>query len=197
MIATKVKIILFVIFIVLFAHQSYVMKQQKSEITRLENNVEAYQHIVSGEQSHNRVLQLTIDELSQSHDSLLEVINDAKKQLSVKDKNIVQAQVINTVVTDTVTKVITVDRDFDEELELNDLTKLRITRTDSILTAKLDLTNHQVLLIEKKRVYKKTYKNKFQRFWHFDYRKKNIYNYQIYNSNRLIQVTGSRVVEVN
>lgn len=194
--ATKIKLAILTVILILFAHQSYVMKQQKAEIARLENNVEAYQQMVSNEQESNRILQLTIDELNNSNDSLLTVIKDAKKELSIKDKGIVQAQVVNTVIADTITKVITVDRDFDEELELNYLTKLHITRTDSILTAKLDLRNSQVILIEEKKVFKNQYKNRWQRFWHFDYKKKIVRNYDIYNSNRLIQVTDTRVVDV-
>lgn len=173
------------------------LNKKNTEINRLYNNIQAYEQIVSGKEDNNRVLQLTINDLNNSNDSLLQELQQVKEKLNVKNKNLVQAQVINTVIKDTITKVITLDKNFNEELKLNPLTTIKVTRTDSILTAKIDIQNQQILFIEEKKVYKNKYKNGWIRFWHFDWKKIRIKRYQIENSNPLIRVTDTRIIEVN
>lgn len=173
------------------------LNKKDIEINRLYNNIQAYEQITSGKEDDNRVLQLTINDLNNSNDSLLQELQQVKEKLNVKNKNLVQAQVINTVIRDTITKVITLDKNFNEELKLNPLTTIKVTRTDSILTAKIDIQNQQILFIEEKKVYKNKYKNGWIRFWHFDWKKIRVRKYQIENSNPLIRVTDTRIIEVN
>ena len=173
------------------------LNKKDIEINRLYNNIQAYEQIASGKEDDNRVLQLTINDLNNSNDSLLQELQQVKEKLNVKNKNLVQAQVINTVIRDTITKVITLDKNFNEELKLNPLTTIKVTRTDSILTAKIDIQNQQILFIEEKKVYKNRYKNGWIRFWHFDWKKIRVRKYQIENSNPLIRVTDTRIIEVN
>ena len=173
------------------------LKDKQNEIDRLSNNIQAYEQLVTNKEQTNTVLQLTINELNNSKDSLIQEIQQTKKKLNVKNKNLVQAQVINTVIKDTVTKVITVDRNFNETLKINPLTTIKVSRTDSILTAKIDIQNQQILFIEEKKVYKNKYKNGWIRFWHFDWKKIRVRKYQIQNSNPLIRVTNTRIVEIN
>ena len=173
------------------------LKDKQNEIDRLSNNIQAYEQLVTNKEQTNTVLQLTINELNNSKDSLIQEIQQTKKKLNVKNKNLVQAQVINTVIKDTVTKVITVDRNFNETLKINPLTTIKVSRTDSILTAKIDIQNQQILFIEEKKVYKNKYKNGWLRFWHFDWKKIRVRKYQIENSNPLIRVTDTRIIEVN
>lgn len=173
------------------------LNKKDTEINRLYNNIQAYEQIASGKEDNNRVLQLTINDLNNSNDSLLQELQQVKEELNMKNKNLVQAQVINTVIRDTITKVITLDKNFNEELKLNPLTTIKVTRTDSILTAKIDIQNQQILFIEEKKVYKNKYKNGWIRFWHFDWKKIRIKRYQIENSNPLIRVLETRIVEIN
>lgn len=177
--------------------QQHQLNDKKTEINRLYNNIQAYEQIVDNTEQNSRVLQLTINELNNSKDSLLRQVQDIKKELKVKDKNLKQAQVINTVIKDTITKPITVDRDFDETLKLNSLTTIKVTRTDSILTAKLHIQNVQTLFVEEKKVWKNKYKNGLIRFFHFDFKKIRVKNYQIKNSNPLIKVMDTRIIEIN
>lgn len=86
--------------------------------------------------------------------------------------------------------------DFNEKLQLNELTTIIINRKDSILTAILDLRNQQILFVEQKKQFRNQYKNWFQRFIHFDWKKDYIRKYQIHNSNDLIKVTETRVIEI-
>ena len=173
------------------------LNNKNKEIDRLFNNIRAYEQLVDSTKENNRVLQLTINELNNSNDSLLQQVEQTRKKLNIKNKNLQSAQVINTVIRDTITKVITTSKDFNETLKLNPLTTIKVTRTDSILTAKLDIVNQQILFIEEKKEYKNKYKNVWIRFWHFDWRKIRVRKYQIHNTNDLIKVTDTRVVEIN
>lgn len=173
------------------------LDKKNKEIDRLFNNVKAYEQLATDSKQLNTVLQLTVNELNNSKDSLIQQVEEARKELKVKNKNLQQAQVINTVIRDTVTKVITVDRNFNEELKINPLTTIKVTRTDSILTAKIDITNQQILFIEEKKEYKNKYKNGWIRFWHFDWKKIKTRKYQIINSNPIIKITDTRIIEIN
>lgn len=173
------------------------LNKKNEEINRLSNNIQAYEQLVTNKEEINTTLQLTVKELTNSQDSLLQQLNTVRQELKIKNKNLKQAQVINTVIKDTVTKVITVDRNFNETLKINPLTTIKVSRTDSILTAKIDIQNQQILFIEEKKVYKNKYKNGWIRFWHFDWKKIRVRKYQIQNSNPLIRVTDTRIVEIN
>lgn len=173
------------------------LNKKNEEINRLSNNIQAYEQLVTNKEEINTTLQLTVKELTNSQDSLLQQLNTVRQELRIKNKNLKQAQVINTVIKDTVTKVITVDKNFNETLKINPLTTIKVTRTDSILTAKIDIQNQQILFIEEKKVYKNTYKNGWIRFWHFDWKKIRVRKYQIQNSNPLIRVLDTRIVEIN
>lgn len=173
------------------------LSKKNKEIDRLFNNIKAYEQLATKNERLNTVLQLTVNELNNSKDSLIQQVEQVRKELKVKNKNLQQAQVINTVIRDTVTKVITVDRNFNEELKINPLTTIKVTRTDSILTAKIDITNQQILFIEEKKEYKNKYKNGWIRFWHFDWKKIKIRKYQIHNTNPIIKITDTRIIEIN
>lgn len=178
-------------------YQHNQLQNKNREIDRITNNIRAYEEIASNAQDNSRVLQLTIDELNHSKDSLIQQVNKVKKELKIKDKNLTDASVINTEIKDSVKTVIKKEAiDFEEELKLNPLTTIIVRRKDSILTAKIDLKNQQTILIYKKKEYKNFYKNGWVRFWHFDWKKIETKEYQIVNTNPLIKVTGTRIVEV-
>lgn len=188
-------------FIMLLTAISFYMHNQleykDKQINALQNNVEFYQSISENEHNRNIVLQMTVDELNQSKDSLLQQITKIQKQLDVKNKNLISTNVINTQIKDSIKTIIKpIDRDFIKELNLNQLTTITVSRIDSTLSVKLDLQNQQILFIEDTKEYKKKYKNGFIRFLHLDWRKKHVRKYNIYNSNDLIKITDSRIVEI-
>lgn len=178
-------------------YQHNQLQNKNREIDRITNNIRAYEEIASNAQNNSRVLQLTIDELNHSKDSLIQQVNKVKKELKIKDKNLTDASVINTEINDSVKTVIKEKLiDFDKELKLNDLTTIIVSRKDSILTAKIDIKNQQTIFVTENKEYKNTYKNWLVRFFHFDFKKIYIKNYQIVNSNPLIKVTDTRVIEI-
>lgn len=182
----------------IFFIQNKKIKKLDKELAQVTNNYQFYQSLASSKDKQNRVLQLSINELNTSNDSLLQDLNKAKKKLKVKDKSLESAHVINTEMKDTTeVKILTKEIDFTQQLKLNSLTTITVSRKDSILTTILDLKNQQVLFIEEKKEYRNQYKNGWSRFWHFDYKKDRIKRYQITNSNDLIKVTDTRVVELS
>lgn len=188
-------------FIMLLTAISFYMhdqiKQKDKEIDRLTTNIEYYQNNYNQSKLDNTVLQLTIDNLTNSKDSLIQQLDSIKKEIKIKDKNLISSAVINTEIKDSIRTVIkSIEKDFAEELKLNKLTTIMVSRKDSILDVKLSLFNQQILFIEDTKVYKKKYKNGFIRFLHFDWRKKHVRKYNIHNTNDLIKVTDSRIVEI-
>lgn len=181
--------------VTIFVQDNQLNKKNK-ELERLQNNTVAYEQILNKQEDTNIALQLTINELKNSKDSLIQEANQIRKELNIKDKNLDQINVINTVVRDTVTKIIPVVTNFKEELKINPLTTITVHRTDSILTAKLDISNSQLLIVEEKKVFKNKYKNGFIRFFHFDWKKIKVRKYNIVNSNPIIKIIDSRVIEI-
>lgn len=189
---------LFSLLIVTIFVQNHKLNIKNKEIDRITNNVKAYEDLAFQNEQQNRVLQLTIDELNNSKDSLLQVIKNAQKQLKIKDKNLTNISVINTEGKDSVKTVIKHSLiDFKEELTINPLTTIIVSRKDSILQATLDIKNQQILFVEEKKEYRNKYKSALVRFLHFDWRKVKTKKYQIINSNPIIKVTDTRVIEVS
>lgn len=177
--------------------QGNKIKTQDARISQIYNNYKYYESQFNNTEKQNRVLQLTVNELKLSKDSLVQAINKAKKELKVKDQNLKEAHVINTEMKDTTTvKIITKEVDFTKELKLNSLTTITVSRKDSILTTILDLKNQQILIVEEKKEYRNKYKNGWQRFWHFDWKRDRVQKYQIKNTNPLIKVTDTRIIKM-
>lgn len=177
--------------------QNNQLKKKDREIDRITNNIRAYEDIAFNKEKQNRVLQLTIEELNTSKDSLIQQIKSTQKEYKIKDKNLTNVSVINTEIKDstkTVIKYKTVD--FKEELKLNSLTTIIVSRKDSILKATLDIKNQQILFVEEKKEYKNKYRNAFVRFFHFDWKRIRTKKYQIVNSNPIIKVTDTRIIEL-
>ncbi len=177
--------------------QGNKIKTQDARISQIYNNYKYYESQFNNTEKQNRVLQLTVNELKLSKDSLVQAVNKAKKELKVKDQNLKEAHVINTEMKDTTTvKIITKEVDFTKELKLNSLTTITVSRKDSILTTILDLKNQQILIVEEKKEYRNKYKNLWKRFWNFDWKRDRVQKYQIKNTNPLIKVTDTRVIKM-
>ena len=196
--AKNIKRIAVIIILVLTAItflQYKQIKKQTQQIDRYSNNIEYYQQQLSDKFSENRTLQFTIDEYKTSVDSLIDNIKQTQKQLNIKDKQLRQAQLQHQAI-NIDTTVIVKDCDFIKEIKPNSLTSLIIIKKDSLLTAKIDIRNEQTLFLMSKREYRNQYKNWFRRLIHFDFKKKNVYKYQIHNSNPIIKIESSRIVEI-
>lgn len=181
---------IFAAFIVLQHNQ---LKDKNKEIDRLNNNILYYQEQQDTLQNDNRVLRLTIDEFKDSKDSIVSQLNNIRKELNIKDKQLEQAQSqTQQIIVDTA--IVVKQDNFKEVIRPNELTSIIIAKTDSILTAKIDIKNTQTLFLSSKKEYKRQYKNWFRRLLRFDFKKQRVYRYTIKNSNELIKVTDTKLI---
>lgn len=179
---------------IIFLQQNQLKKQDK-ELDRLNNNIFYYQEQCDSVKNSNRTLQLTVEEFDNSKDSIIRKLNDTRKELNIKKKQLKQAQYQQQQIKLDTTIIVKQD-DFKEVIKPNELTSIIIAKTDSILTAKIDIKNEQTLFIQSKKEYKRQYKNWFRRLLKFDFKKQTIFKYQIYNSNNIIKVTDTKLVTI-
>lgn len=192
---------LITIVLIYFGVSNYTLR---SKVNKLDNelgisksNIEYYQNALTNSKEENRVLQLNINDFKSSNDSLINELNKTKDQLKIKDSELKSVSRISTILTDTITDTITVDRDFYVELKSNELTTIKINRKEGQITCIPEIYNHQDLFIIEEKVYRNKYKNWFQRLIHFDFKKDKVENYKIINSNNCIRVLDTRVIKLS
>lgn len=191
-----VAVIIISIFAAIIFYQGKQIKEKNRQIDRITNNTLFYQEQLSDKDKEIRTLNLTIDEFKNTNDSIIQNIVNIQEELKIKDKELKQAQSQNQEI-NIDTTIVVGDKDFEKEIKPNELTSLIIIKKDSILTAKISIQNTQTLFISNKREYKNQYKNWFRRLIHFDFKKRDVYKYQIHNSNSLIEVKETRLITID
>lgn len=191
-----VAVIIISIFAAIIFYQGKQIKEKNHQIDRITNNTLFYQEQLSDKDKEIRTLNLTIDEFKNTNDSIIQNIVNIQEELKIKDKELKQAQSQNQEI-NIDTTIVVGDKDFEKEIKPNELTSLIIIKKDSILTAKISIKNSQTLFISNKREYKNQYKNWFRRLIHFDFKKRDVYKYQIHNSNPLIEVKETRLITID
>ena len=176
--------------------QNNKLKYVNNRLDAVQNNYEYYMNKSSNVEQQNKVLQLIIDDYKETKDSLVTEIKTTQKKLEIKDKELRQAQLLKQQIKHDTTVVVK-SNDFKLEIKPNNLTSIIINKKDSLLTHSLSIQNQQTLFITNKRIYRNKYKNWLTRLLHFDFKKKNNISYQIHNSNDLIEITDSRMIELN
>lgn len=171
------------------------LKATRDTLDRVQSNYEYYMNKSSDVEQQNRVLQLTINDYKETKDSLINEVKATQKKLSIKEKELRQTQLQKQEIKHDTTVVVK-SNDFILEIKPNSLTSIIINKKDSLLTHELSIKNTQTLYVTNKRVYRNKYKNWFIRLLHFDWKKKDNIEYQIHNSNDLIQITDSRMIEL-
>lgn len=175
--------------------QENKLKATEQKLGYAQSNYEYYMNKCSNAESQNTVLHLTLDEYKETKDSLINEIKEVQKKLNIKDKQLQNTQIQKQEIKHDTTFIVK-SADFKLEIKPNSLTSIIINKNDSLLTHTLSIKNEQTLFVTNKRVYRNNYKNWFIRLLHFDWKKKNNIGYQIHNSNDLIQVTDSRMIEL-
>lgn len=198
---SKIKVLIIIAFSLLFINNIRLQNKVNSldkELANALNNAKAWENIANSNNENNNELKLTIQEYKNSNDSLIKVINDQQEKLKIKDNQLHQVTSTETVIRDTIVEKIPInDTDFTIELKPNQLTTITVSRKDSIFTHTMEILNRQDLFIYTKKVYRNQYKNFFQRLIHFDFKKDRINKYQIVNSNDLIKVIDTRVINIS
>ena len=198
---SKIKVLIIIVFSLLFINNIRLQNKVNSldkELARSNNNASTWENIANSNIDNNNTLELTIQEYKNSNDSLIKVINDQQEKLNIKDNQLYQITSTETVIRDTIVEKIPInDTDFTIELKPNQLTTITVSRKDSIFTHTMEILNRQDLFIYTKKVYRNQYKNFFQRLIHFDFKKDKVNRYQIINSNDLIKVIDTRVINIS
>lgn len=198
---SKIKVLIIIAFSLLFINNIRLQNKVNSldkELARSINNASTWENIANSNIDNNNTLKLTIQEYKNSNDSLIKVINDQQEKLNIKDNQLYQIASTETIIRDTIVEKIPInDTDFTIELKPNQLTTITVSRKDSIFTHTMEILNRQDLFIYTKKVYRNQYKNFFQRLIHFDFKKDRINKYQIVNSNDLIKVIDTRVINIS
>ena len=198
---SKIKVLIIIAFSLLFINNIRLHNKVNSldnELANALSNSKAWENIANSNIDNNNILELTIQEYKNSNDSLIKVINDQQEKLKIKDNQLRQVTSTETIIRDTIVEKIPInDTDFTIELKPNQLTTITVSRKDSIFTHTMEILNRQDLFIYTKKVYRNQYKNFFQRLIHFDFKKDKINKYQIVNSNDLIKVIDTRVINIS
>ena len=84
-------IVLFVSIYALFSTKRRADKKRKEAV----ENVKAYSEMFSNSEDKNRAFKLTIDQLKHSNDSIFQELNDARKELKVKDSKLKSLQYVS------------------------------------------------------------------------------------------------------
>ena len=189
-------VIIIMILAAIYFYQNNQLDKKNRELDRVTNNYLYYEQLATQQKNDNRVLQLTLDEFKETKDSLIQEVRATVKKLKIKEKELKQVQIQEQKVVHDTTVVVR-STDFKVEIKPNNLTSIIINKRDTLLTHSIDIRNTQSLFIHTKKEYKRNYKNWFQRLLHFDFKKRTIYKYQIDNSNKLINVENTRIIDLS
>lgn len=176
-------------------------KKLTTSLEQAQNNIEAYQGLVSSSQQANGVLRLDISQLKESKDSLLQKIDSVREKNKIKAKEITtaatQTQVLNVNKSKGVRGIIlSKDTTYKDSIQYNNLTTVYYTIHKDSINIGINLKNTQYLYIYTKKEYKNK-KNFFKRLFTLDFKKVIKYKYTITNTNDLLKQKDVRIVEQN
>lgn len=176
-------------------------KKLSEGLEMAQNNIEAYQGVIYDSQQANNVLKLSVEELSQYNDKLLNDIDSVKDELKIKDSQLkaaaTQKQTIYVndgkgVKGDLVE--ILKDTVYTDSIKYNPLTTIKYTIGRDTVNIGLDIQNTQYIFFYNTREYKNK-KSFIKRLFTFDFKKVTKTRYRIENTNDLINTDDVRVVE--
>lgn len=176
-------------------------KKLSQSLETAQNNIEAYQGLLSDSQQASNVLKLTVEQLQNSKDSVLHKLDSVRKELKIKPKQIhtaaTQTQVLNVIGSKGVGgNIIVKDSIYTDSILYNPLTKVKYTIGNDTVNIAIDLRNEQYLYVYTKREYKNK-KNFFKRLFTLDFKKVTKYKYNMVNTNDLLKSKDVRIVESN
>ena len=73
-------------------------RKLKNRYSDVRNNIKAYEELYDSTKNQNRQFALTIDELNYSHDSLVRVLNEVRKENKILDKKVKSLSYVSSVV---------------------------------------------------------------------------------------------------
>lgn len=188
--------------LLLFSITTYKQNKKLSESLEMsQNNVEAYQELYNDSQQASNVLKLTVEQLQNSKDSVIQKLDSVRKELKIKPKQVktaaTQTQVINVIKSKGVKGDILVkDTIYTDSIQYNPLTTVYYTIGKDTVSIGLNVENTQYLYIYTTKEYKNK-KNFIKRLFTLDFKKVKKYKYKIVNTNDLLKNDDVRIVESN
>lgn len=177
-------------------------KKLSEELKIAENNIEAYQGLVSGSQQANNVLVLTVDQLRNNNDVILHQLDSVRNQLKIKPKELVRVETqTQTIYVNQQKEVqgdlieILKDTVYSDTIKFNPLTTVGYTIGKDTVGINLDIQNTQYLYVYTKKEYKRK-KPFILRLLTLDFKKVAKTKYEIKNTNDLIQTGDVRIIEI-
>lgn len=178
---------------------SKVTSKLNQEIEDLKGNYEAYVNLYNGELAANNLLKLSEHELKNAKDSLLRELGyfiEENRRLKKLKTPIIVGGVTQTIVDSIIIEVPAELPPFDVTKTLNPETIIRVQGEDSILNIIPNISNTLMIEIGVNRVYKNSYPTKWSRFWNFDWKKVNSYEYQLEQSNDLVKLNDVKIINI-
>lgn len=188
--------------LLLFSIITYKQNKKLTESLEItQNNVEAYQELYNDSQQASNVLKLTVEQLQNSKDSVIQKLDSVRKELKIKPKQVktaaTQTQVINVIKSKGVKGDILVkDTIYTDSIQYNPLTTVHYTIGKDTVSIGLNVENTQYLYIYTTKEYKNK-KNFIKRLFTLDFKKVKKYKYKIVNTNDLLKNDDVRIVESN
>lgn len=176
-------------------------KKLSESLEMAQNNIEAYQGSLAGSQQANNVLQLSVEDLHQQNDILLQKLDSVAKSNKIKPKE------INTAATQKQTLLVNgskgvrgdlveilKDTTYTDSIQYNNLTKVHYTIGSDTVSIGIDLQNTQYLYVYTTKEYKNK-KSFLKRLFTLDFKKVKKEKYNIINTNDLLKTSDVRVVK--
>ena len=188
--------------LLLFSITTYKQNKKLTESLEIsQNNIEAYQELYNDSQQASNVLKLTVEQLQNSKDSVIQKLDSVRKELKIKPKKVktaaTQTQVINVIKSKGVKGDILVkDTIYTDSIQYNPLTTVHYTIGKDTVSIGLNVENTQYLYIYTTKEYKNK-KNFIKRLFTLDFKKIKKYKYKIVNTNDLLKNDDVRIVESN
>lgn len=192
---------IFLILVGVIMYQQARLNKQNLTIGSLTNNVRAYEDL----KSNNRTLQLTVSDLRHSKDSVVQRLDSVRNELKTARNDLKRASAVVTTIRETVEIPIVRDSiiyrdlgdcDFIVNKLVNAETSVAVKRIDDLVTVDLSINNTQYLYVFTSKEWRNYRRNWFDRLFHWDWKKDAISRYDIVNSNPIIEVTDTRVIEI-
>lgn len=174
-------------------------KKLTEDLKIANNNIEAYQGLLSNSQQANNVLQLQVKDLQHSNDKQISNLVSTANKNSIKTKQIqtaaTQTQIIDVTSENETNIPLVKDTIIQDSIIYNIYTKLYYTINKDTIYTNLQVKNKQDLIVYTKREYKNK-KSFLKRLFTFDFKKIDNIQYKIINSNDLIKQDSIRVIQI-
>lgn len=176
-------------------------KKLSESLELANNNIEAYQDIITDSQQAVGVLKLDMAKLSESNDKLIQQID------SVRKENKINKSSLETAATQTQSLLVSgskgvqgdlieilKDTTYVDSIRYNDLTSVFYSIGKDSVSVRINLQNTQYLYTYKTREYKNK-KNFLKRLFTLDFKKVDRYKYTIVNTNDLLKESDIRIIQ--